>query len=243
MTLQRQYGYASKAMLEIAPKQDIPTLGQIEAALTDKQKKMVKDATMVIVPPLSWQELVAAFDKKQTYETYIWQDLWEKYDFGSGIEVCFVLPDLEYTGKTVAQQRAALKKDKLPSINPREYITLQAVLRESGQTLLDKTTWCRFVDEPEKPIGGRVCVPGADVNARDQLVLDGSDVGGAWGDNGVRRVVRVALDLNLDASLEPFSSVAGASGNGELNDRYGSQLQANTEAINKLRETLERIFK
>ena len=73
-----------------------------------------------------------------------------------------------------------------------EYTFNKEKRRQAGLPLLDKPTVTRFVQYPEKNIGGGSVVPYADVDVYGQLYLNGTNVDDAWGDLGVRRVVRVA---------------------------------------------------
>jgi hypothetical protein len=207
--MNNQYTQAIKALKEFGFN-EAPSLEQIEKALTPTQKKQIKDATLVIVPPLSLKELISKFNEKQEIKTWLWNDLWDRYDFGSNWSVSFLLPELKYINQTVTQQRKSLEQESksikgLTSIDPRTYIMAQAILRESGQ-LMDESTWCRFIDEKEETIGGDAVVPDALVLGRGRLLLRGSGVGYAWGGNGVRRVVRVTLDFDSLSLLEPLSS-------------------------------------
>jgi hypothetical protein len=108
---------------------------------------------------------------------------------------------LVHANHTVPEQRSAIKREQgaakaagveLNPISVTQYLVTQAKRRQAGQPLLDRPTVTRFVQYPDKNIGGIVCVPNADVRGDDRLRLNGSRVGDQWGYDGVRRVVRVA---------------------------------------------------
>ena len=116
---------------------------------------------------------------------------------------------LVYISQTVPEQKKSLNTEQDEEANKdgvhlnlefadiTEYLVTQAKRSQAGLPLLDKPTVTRFPQytEPGKDgfdLGGDVCVPDAGVDGDDRLRLRGSDVGGAWGSGGVRRVVRVA---------------------------------------------------
>jgi hypothetical protein len=107
---------------------------------------------------------------------------------------------LVHTKHTVAEQRAAIIREQTEAsqtgveLNPvslTQYMVVQAKRRQAGLPLLDKSTFTRFVQYPEKGIDGRSCVPDASVGSDGRLLLYGTDVGRSWDRGGVRRVVRV----------------------------------------------------
>jgi hypothetical protein len=108
---------------------------------------------------------------------------------------------LVHANHTVPEQRAAIEREQdaakeagveLNPANITEYLVTQAKRRQAGLPLLDRRTVTRFTQYPDKKIDGDSFVPVACVDDSGQLSLSGSVVGFAWGDSGVRRVVRVA---------------------------------------------------
>lgn len=107
---------------------------------------------------------------------------------------------LVHVSKNFTEQRKAVETERkqaakagveLDLISVSQYVVTQAKRRQAGLPLLDKSTFTRFVQYPEKKIDGDSYVPYANVSGGDQLYLDGTVVGDAWYDRGVRRVVRV----------------------------------------------------
>lgn len=216
-----------------------PSLEQIKSALTDKQLKYIEKhkAQLVITPSKALYELIDLFDKKQSQETYIYKSLWDQYDFGSSWRVDFVLPDLKFTNQTYEKQRESLAKEKksckgLDSIDPRTYIMLNAIRRENGEDLLDTSTWTRLIQLPKKSSDGDSWVPLVD-SFGGQVYLGASD-GGAYSLVGVR--VSVGQDLDFK-SLSSFDSSSPSI------EGFKTDLAANTVALNRLSDNLEKIFK
>lgn len=246
MDIKEQYNQALQVFNELAPGQVAPSLADIEAAVSDKQRKYLErhQTELVICPAITeeytMRNLIGNFDKKSAVETYIWDELFDKVDFTASLTVNFVLPELAFTSQTVADQIKSLQAEAksikgLASISLGEYFGLQAKQWPAGRDFLDKSTYTRFVQYRAQDLGGGPIVLFAVVRG-DQPFVSGSDVGYDWVNFGVRRGVRVTVPLNLEASLKPFSSETPSLPS-------VVELQKNTEALNRLTDTLKGIFK
>lgn len=210
-----------------------PTLQQIKANLTDKQKRYIKknNCTLVITPALSLEELVKEFDKQAPRETYVYSALWDQYDLGSDVRVDFVHPELHFTSQTYDQQRDSLRTAQksvkgLQSIDPRTYVMLQLLSKEPT----DETTWMRFVQLDKKKVVGDSIV--GRVYSFDGLLLFSWSFGYAYSYGGVG----LSVELNLSTLSLPVSSAVTF-------PLSSNDLQENTKALNRLGDILEKVFK
>lgn len=209
--LNEQYTQAVKALKELGL--DCPFTEE-QITLTNEQEKdfKKKNAVLVITPEISkdftFYDLIAAFDKKQSVKSYIYKDLWDKYDLTQPAKASFILqnqehnyePHLHYLGKTLAKQRELLKKNNQMAMDPVEYILLQTIHRMNTGKLLDNSTWVRFAGLENKTVDGDSVVGFAHSDG-GRFGLDGSYGSGYWfGGVGVS----VGLDLSPLASSPSF---------------------------------------
>jgi hypothetical protein len=238
MNLQKQYETALAAWKELAPEQTPPSLESIEAALTDKQRAYIEkhNGELVMTPALTLYELIKRFDKKQTRKTYVYHELWDQYEFGFEARVDFLLPETKFTDQTYKEQKESLRKETknckgLQGTDPRMYVVAQTIHRDN---LLNQTDWLRLVQLPPKIVGGISYFP--DVGSLGSA-LELYGVGGGGDDYvGVSR----SVGLNLD--FEP--SVSSAIPSPQIFSRVDTnvELSANTAALNRLSDVLERIY-
>ena len=135
--MEEQYEQAVKALKELAPEQNAPTLRSIKDSLTDKQRKYIdKHNGMLVISPaitedFTFKDLLTNYDKKQKKSTYIYKDLWDQYDLKAPMKTSFVLVEGDnfdfgvYSNQTLEKQRDSLKKTKkslngLDSLSVRE---------------------------------------------------------------------------------------------------------------------------
>jgi len=208
------------------------SLKDIEKALTSKQKAYIKkhNGQLVITPPLTDKEILEKIKEVYDVPFWIYVALWDQYDFGNDWRVDFVFPELKFTNQTWSEQQASVKKEQksvkgLQSINPRTYFMLNAINKENGGSLLDTSTFTRLVQYDMKSVGGGSYGP-----------VVRSDGGGFYpfGSLGLARPyggVRFVMGLDLD-----FKSLAST------NKVSAPDLQANTKALDRLSDLLERIY-
>lgn len=133
--------------------------------------KEVKDATAVIVPNevFTWpdiKKLAVKFGKKQPYETYVYDDLYEKYsseqlsgkvDGDKNYRVVYIPKKYNVEADTVANQLKANPSGHVPSVL--EAICFWYALRATGETLDFDSTYIRHFDLPQQRVGSWLLVP------------------------------------------------------------------------------------
>lgn len=216
MISQLQYNKAVETFKQLNPDSPVPTLASINKNLTKRHKELLKDNVELVIAPaitknFALDDMLTNFDGNEPIPHYTWSDLWDKLDHTAPMTVSLVLmdgdnvyaePGLVHTNKTVSEQRAALKKEKYESISIAEYLVLWKI-----EGKLDVITWTRLVSYPDtKLAGGAVVVPYVRSGGR-QLKLSESNVGYDWGTGGVRRVLRVSGDFELEPLPESSASV------------------------------------
>lgn len=112
-------------------------------------------------------------------------------------------PGLIYTGMKVDEQRDDLTEEirlaeednrVLDPVTVPEIATVNAQRRAAGLPMLDQRTLTRLVQYPNRFVGGGAGVPGVDSHDR-QLRLGSAWVDSDWGDRGVRRALRIPVEL------------------------------------------------
>lgn len=217
-----QYNKIVKTYKELGIKQILPTLAQIESALTPKQKALIKKhkAQLVITPAIN--EDFDFDDLLEKLNHWVYEPVWTQYDLFGPMKVSFVVPEPFYLNQDLASQRESLKKEQdLGCITPAEAVMWQILYKP--QTLEDY--WLRFIDLPNKTVGG-LSIVGHVHSSGVRLYLHGSN-GSACSYDGVG--LSVGLNLNLPDSPLPSSFSS-------------SDLQENTEATKELTEVLKKVF-
>lgn len=217
------------------------SLKDIEKALTSKQKAYIKkhNGQLVITPPLTNKEILEKIKEVYDVPFWIYVALWDQYDFGNDWRVDFVFPELKFTNQTWSEQQASVKKEQksvkgLQSINPRTYFMLNAINKENGGSLLDTSTFTRLVQYDMKSVVG---------DSYGLYVY--SDGGGFYPDGSYGRAypnggVRFVMGLDLDFKYFVSSGYSLASTNKV--SANSADLHANTKALNRLSDLLERIY-
>lgn len=205
-SLQTQYNQAAEIFREYTQTQP-PALQGLK--ITPKQQAYMEkhDGFLVITPPLGLYDLIEIFDRKQDNKTWVYKELWDKYDFGSALRVDYIVTETMFLNQTYEQQKKSLAKAKkslkgLNSIDPRTYVMAQAIVRSQGKPLLNAQDWLRLVQLPmKKTVDGDSLVGDVD-SGGGQLRLDGS-LGYALPCGGVGLSVAVPLNFEI---LSSFSS-------------------------------------
>lgn len=197
MRLKSQYNDAIKALKVLGVEQLVPSFEEIKQTMPKTQPKGTR---LVITPAigetLSFMELVARFDQKQAFESYIYRELWEKYDLSAPMKVSLAYEEPMFFNQTFSEQVQSVAKHKADSMTPAEYVMLSAIRRENNQEPLDKTTYRRFTCLNYMTVDGDSVV--GRVGSNDgRLKLSWDFGGGAGSSSGV----------GLSVGLKPYSLV------------------------------------
>lgn len=172
MTLQTHYTRAAQALKNLGL--DNPfTLDQLSVPDGVNLDK----ATLVITPAITDEftlyDLIKRFDQFNGIDSYIWEQLWDKYnqEIRQEAKASFILqeasddPDsshLYYRGKDLKKQRELLTKNHQTAMNPIEYVILQTISNAETGSLVDDRTWCRMAGLKNHTVDGDSCVAHVD---------------------------------------------------------------------------------
>lgn len=207
----------------------------------------VPDATTVVVPNqvFSWDQikkLAIEFGKKQPYKTYIYEELYKLYSAeelsgkvdGKAAYRVIYIPNKYNVEVAIAEIQAKKHKDDhVPS--PLEAVCFWFTLRELGKPLDFDSTYIRHFNLPEQRFGVFQDLPSSYVFNDGRPYFSGS-----LADDRGR--ARVAVGSKLEASSSS-SATALSSPADYAHDTLAVELLKNTDALNRLNETLERVFK
>ena len=198
---------------------EVPSLEQIEKALIPKQKAYIKkhDGQLVITPPLTYVEILDKLKEVYSVPYWVYEPLWEQYDFGNDWRVDFVFPELKFTNQTWSEQQKSVDKEQksckgLQSIDARTYFMLNAIRTNNYKGLLDSTTgFTRLVQHDMKPVGGGGSY-GPVVYSHGGGLYPGRSDERAFPSDGVRFL------MGLNLNLSTFSTSSGDSLSSDLPD-------------------------